>query len=80
VIARSNGNRLRELRALLQMRQNGLDRVRIGDICDHPQRAAAQTSDLFRYSTGCSKSPVIIPILKKALRALWLRDNPGDKQ
>ena len=27
-------------RALLQMRQNGLDRVRIGDICDHPQRAA----------------------------------------
>ena len=27
------------------MRQNGLDRVRIGDICDHPQRAAAQRAD-----------------------------------
>jgi hypothetical protein len=24
------------------MRQNGLDRVRIGEICDHPQGAAAQ--------------------------------------
>jgi hypothetical protein len=27
------------------MRQNGLDRVRIGDICDHPQCAAAQRAD-----------------------------------
>ena len=32
-------------RALPQMRQNGLDRVRIGDICDHPQGAAAQRTD-----------------------------------
>ena len=31
--------------ALLQMRQNGLDRVRVGDICDHSQRAAAQRTD-----------------------------------
>ena len=28
-----------------QMRQNGLDRFRVGDICDHPQRAAAQRAD-----------------------------------
>ena len=32
-------------RALPKVRQNGLDRVRIGDICDHSQRAAAQWTD-----------------------------------
>ena len=32
-------------RALPQMRQNGPDRFRVGDICDHPQRAAAQRAD-----------------------------------
>ena len=32
-------------RALPQIRQNGLDRVRLGDICDHPQGAAAQRAD-----------------------------------
>jgi hypothetical protein len=32
-------------RTLLQMHQNGLGYVRIGDICDHPQRAAAQRTD-----------------------------------
>jgi hypothetical protein len=32
-------------RALPQMRQNGPDRVRVGDICDHSQRAAAQLAD-----------------------------------
>jgi hypothetical protein len=45
-------------RALLQMRQNGLDRVLIGDICDHPQRTVGQRtggdiypSTLFEYSS-----------------------------
>ena len=28
--------------ALLQIRQNGLDRVRIGGVCDHPKVSAAQ--------------------------------------
>jgi hypothetical protein len=32
-------------RALPQMHQNGLDRVRVVDICDHPQGAAAQGTD-----------------------------------
>jgi hypothetical protein len=32
-------------RAVPQMRRNGLDRVRIGDICDHSQGAAAQRAD-----------------------------------
>ena len=32
-------------RALPQMRQNGPDRFRVGDICDHPQLAAAQRAD-----------------------------------
>ncbi len=35
-------------RALLQMRQNGLDRVRIGDICDHPQPIEAISTVNFR--------------------------------
>ena len=32
-------------RALPQMRQNGLDRVRIGDLCDHLQGVAAQRAE-----------------------------------
>ena len=45
-------------RALLQMRQNGLDRVLIGDICDHPQLTVGQRtggdiypSTLLEYSS-----------------------------
>ncbi|MBT3622770.1 MAG: hypothetical protein HOM44_08975 [Gammaproteobacteria bacterium] len=40
---------------MLQMRQNGPDRVRVGDICDHPQRAATQRADRnidIKYTLG----------------------------
>jgi hypothetical protein len=32
-------------RTFPQLRENRLDRARIGDVCDHPQRAAAQRAD-----------------------------------
>jgi hypothetical protein len=43
-------------RALPQMRQNGPDRFRVGDICDHPQRAAAQRADRFQWRSLLSVS------------------------
>jgi hypothetical protein len=37
---------------LPQMRQNGLDRFRVGDICDHPQVEIFNTSSIKRDKTA----------------------------